>query len=154
MDLFVSCVACLTVFVNCLVKQFAMCLAVVTIVLLNVMDVFSVGGAALLDRPCMVFQRICVLCLWSQCASKCTFHRFCLCFCMSEVISSFKSLRAGSRVFALPMLFLCVILHTMWSGKSLHLMCILPFGMLCFSAISMLFVKIMLVVCMLVGMVV
>ena len=26
MDLFVLCVACLTVFVNCLVKQFAMCL--------------------------------------------------------------------------------------------------------------------------------
>ena len=25
----------------------------------------------------------------------------CLCFCMSEVISSFRSLRAGSQVFAL-----------------------------------------------------
>ena len=34
------------VFVNCLVKQFAMCLGVV----------------ALLDIPCMVFHRICVLC--------------------------------------------------------------------------------------------
>ena len=39
-------------------------------------------------------------------------------FCMSEVISSFRSLRAGSQVFALLMLFLCVILHTMSSGKS------------------------------------
>ena len=29
MDLFVLCVACLTVFVNCLVKQFAMSLGVV-----------------------------------------------------------------------------------------------------------------------------
>ena len=29
---------------------------------------------------------------------------------MSEVISSFRSLRAGSQVFALLMLFLCVIL--------------------------------------------
>ena len=36
---------------------------------------------------------------------------------MSEVISSFKCFRAGSQVFALLMLFLCVILHTMWSGK-------------------------------------
>ena len=27
---------------------------------------------------------------------------FCLCFCMSEVISSFRSLRAGSQVFASP----------------------------------------------------
>ena len=36
---------------------------VVAILLLNVMDVFSVCGGALLDRPCMVFQRVCVLCL-------------------------------------------------------------------------------------------
>ena len=63
MCLFVLCVACLTVFVNCLVKQFAMCVVVVAILLLNVMDVFSVCGGALLDRPCMVFQRVCVLCL-------------------------------------------------------------------------------------------
>ena len=73
---------------------------------------------------------------------------------MSEVISSFKSFRAGSQVLALLMLFLCVILHTMWSGKSLQFMCILPFDMLCSSAISMMFVQIMLAVCMLVGMVV
>ena len=63
MFLFVLCVACLTVFVNSLVKQFAMCLGVVTILLLNVMDVFSVCSGALLDRPCMVFQIVCVLCL-------------------------------------------------------------------------------------------
>ena len=36
---------------------------VVAILLLNLMDVFSVCGGALLDRPCMVFQRVCVLCL-------------------------------------------------------------------------------------------
>ena len=63
MFLFVLCVACLTVFVNCLVKQFAMCLGVVAILLLNVMDVFNICGGALLDRPCMFFQRLCVLCL-------------------------------------------------------------------------------------------
>ena len=62
MDPFVLCVARLTVFVNCLVKQFAMCLGMVAISLLNVMDVFSVGGGALLDRPCMVFPKNCVLC--------------------------------------------------------------------------------------------
>ena len=61
MCLFVLCVARLTVFVNCLVKPFAMCMGVVAILLLNVMDVFSVYGGALLDRPCMVFQRVCVL---------------------------------------------------------------------------------------------
>ena len=57
-------------------------------------------------------------------------------------------------MFALLMLFHCVILHTMWSGKSLQLLCILPFGMLYLSAISIMFVKIMLAVCMLVGMVI
>ena len=51
------------VFVNYLMKQFAMCLGVVAILLLNVIDVFSVGGGALLDGLCMVFQRMCVLCL-------------------------------------------------------------------------------------------
>ena len=49
--------------VICLVKQFAMYLGVVAMLLLNVMDVFSVCGGALLVRPCMVFQRVCVLCL-------------------------------------------------------------------------------------------
>ena len=57
-------------------------------------------------------------------------------------------------MFALLMLFLYVILHAMSSGKSRQLLCILPFGMLCLSAISMIFVKIMLAMCMLVGMVV
>ena len=60
MDLFVLCVACLTVFVNCLVKQFTISLGVLVILLL------SVVGVALLDRPCMVLHRMCVLCLWSQ----------------------------------------------------------------------------------------
>ena len=73
---------------------------------------------------------------------------------MSAVISSFKILRAGSQVFALLMLFLCVSLHTMWLVKSMQLICILPFSMLCLSAISVMFKKIVLVVCMLVGMVV
>ena len=44
--------------------------------------------------------------------------------------------------------------HTMSSGKSLQLLCILPFGIFCLSTISMMFVKILLAVCMLVGMVV
>ena len=38
------CLVC-CVFVNCLVKQFAMCLGVVVILLRNVMEVFSMGGA-------------------------------------------------------------------------------------------------------------
>ena len=81
------------------VKLFTMCLGVVVILLLNVIEVFSLCGDALLDIPFMVFHRMCVLCLWSHCASKCSFHRFC--FCMLEVMSQFKSLRAESQVFAL-----------------------------------------------------
>ena len=49
MDMFVLCVACWTVFVNCLVKQFTICLGIVGILLLNVMEVFSMGGGVLLD---------------------------------------------------------------------------------------------------------
>ena len=66
MDLFVLCVACLTVFVNCLVKQFAIYLGMFAILLLKVMELLCVVGGALLDRPCMVFHKMCVLCLWSQ----------------------------------------------------------------------------------------
>ena len=61
MELFVNCLV--KQFAIGLVKQFAMCLGVVAIFLLNVMEVFSVGRGALLDRQCMVFQRMCVLCL-------------------------------------------------------------------------------------------
>ena len=103
-------------------------------------------GGALLDRPCMVFQRMCVLCLRSKCAFRRSFHRFCLCVCMSEVISSLRSLRAGSQVFAPLMMFLCVMLHTMWWSKILQLVCILTFGILCLSAIGIMFLKIILAV--------
>ena len=73
---------------------------------------------------------------------------------MSEVISSFRSLGTGSQVFAFLMLFLWVILHTMFSGKSPQLLCNFPFGMLCLSAISVMFLNILLAVCILVSMVV
>ena len=66
MDPVVLCVACLTGFVNCLVKHFAICLDVFVISLLNVMELLSVVGGALLDRSCMVLHRMCVLCLWFQ----------------------------------------------------------------------------------------
>ena len=45
-------------------------------------------------------------------------------------------------------------LEVLYSGKTMQLLCIFPFGMLCLSAISMMFEKIMLAVCILVGMVV
>ena len=66
--------------VNCLVKQLVVYLGAVVILFLNVREVFSMGGGAMLDT--------------------------CLGFCMSEVISSFKSLSAEAQMFALFMLFL------------------------------------------------
>ena len=81
--LFVLCVACLTVCVNCLVKQFAMCLGVVAILLLNVMDVLNVCGVALLDRPCMVFQSVCVCCACdtNECVSAPSTYFVCVFVC-------------------------------------------------------------------------
>ena len=55
------CLVCLKVFVNCLVKQLAIFLGVV-VILFYVVEVFSVGGGTLFDRPCMVFQRVCCAC--------------------------------------------------------------------------------------------
>ena len=74
-------------FVNSLVKQFAMCLDVVAVLLLSVIDVFSVGW---INR------------VWSftECASCACYPNVHLSvpsigcvyvFCMSEVITSFKS---------------------------------------------------------------
>ena len=62
MDLFVLCLACLTIFVNYFTKQFAICLGVVVILLLDVMALFNMVGCALLCIPCMVFQRVCCVC--------------------------------------------------------------------------------------------
>ena len=37
-------------------------LGVYLILFLNILEMLNVGGRALLDRPCMVFQRVCVYC--------------------------------------------------------------------------------------------
>ena len=66
-DLFVLCAAYLAVFVNCLVKQLAIFLGLVIILLLNVIELFSVGRGALLDTPCMVFRSVCVVPLIPEC---------------------------------------------------------------------------------------
>ena len=64
----------------CVLFGETICLGVVVILLLNVMEVLSVAGGALLDRTSMAFQIMCVLCLRSKCAYKCTFYSgFCLC---------------------------------------------------------------------------
>ena len=67
------------------------------------------------------------------------------CVCMSDVISEFNSEIEGSLAFCALMWYLCSILYLMCSGSSLHVGCILPFGML--SAWRMMFAKMVLAVC-------
>ena len=61
--------------------------------------------------------------------------------CMRDVIPEFNSDIDGSVAFCVLMLFLCSILCLMCSESSLHVGCILPFGMLCLSAWRMMFLK-------------
>ena len=140
MDQFVLYVVCLPVFVNCLVKQFAICFCWMLWKFIVAVEVLCWIDRVWSSRECA-----CCACDPSVHLSVPSIYFVFVCWKLSP------SLRAGSRVFSLLMLFL--ILHTMWSGKSLQLLCILPFGMLGLSAISMMLVK-KLAVCMLVGMVV
>ena len=71
-----------------------------------------------------------------------------LCVCMRDVISEFNSEIKGLLAFCALMLFMCSILCVMCSGSSLHVECILPFGILCLSAWRMTFVKVVFAVCM------
>ena len=57
------------------------------------------------------------------------------------MISEFNSGIEGSLACCALMLFLCSILCLMYSRSSLHVECILPFGMLWLSAWRMMFVK-------------
>ena len=117
-------------------KQFAICLGVFVILLLNVMELLSVVG---------VFYWIAhvwssIECMFCACGPSERLDAPSICVvCVFVCRKLSYHFRAGSQVFALFMLFPCVIVYTMSLGKSLQLLCIFPFGMLCFSAISMMF---------------
>ena len=70
-----------------------------------------------------------------------------LCVCMRVVSSEFNSEIEGSHTSCALMLFLCSIVILMCSESSLHVECILPFGMLCLSAWRMMLVKMLFAVC-------
>ena len=85
------------------------------------------------------------------------FQRMCVCCaCYSNVhldapsISLFMCVYVGSNLL---MLFPCMIFNTMWSCKSRQLLYILPFGILRVYVIILICVKIILAVCMLLGIV-
>ena len=63
MCLLVLCVLCLTVLMNCLLNAFAICVGEVNVFSLKVMVLFLGCVVFLLASPCIVFQRVCVLCL-------------------------------------------------------------------------------------------
>ena len=63
MCLFVLCILCLTVLVNCLLNAFSICVDKVTFFSLKVIVLFLGCVGILLAKPCIVFQRVCVLCL-------------------------------------------------------------------------------------------
>ena len=104
------CLVCLSaVFVNSLVKQIALVLGVVVILLLNVVEVLHVGRDALMDIIYMVFQIMCVgvvrvipVCI------KMFLPQVIFVFVYVEVVTPFKSLTAGSQVLSPIMLFPCV----------------------------------------------
>ena len=61
--LFVLCVLCLTVLVNCLLNVFAIYVGEVSVFSLKVMVLFLCCVGVLLASPCIVLQGVCVLCL-------------------------------------------------------------------------------------------
>ena len=63
MCLFVLCVFCLTVLVNCFLNVLPICVGEVKVFSLKVIVLFLGCVVFLLANPCIVFQRVCVLCL-------------------------------------------------------------------------------------------
>ena len=59
MCLFVLCILCLTVLVNCLLNAFAICVGELSSFSLKVYVLFLGCGGVLLASPCIVFQRVC-----------------------------------------------------------------------------------------------
>ena len=61
-------------------------------------------------------------------------HMLDLCVCMRDVISEFNSQIERSRAYCALMLFMCCNVCLLCSGKSLYVLCILPFRMFGLSA--------------------
>ena len=60
--IYVSVCFCLTVLVNCLLNAFTICVGEVTVFCLKVIVLFLGCVGVLFANPCIVFQRVCVLC--------------------------------------------------------------------------------------------
>ena len=98
MCLFVLCVLCLTVLVNCLLNAFAICVCKVNVFSLKVMVLFLGCVFCLLVNPCIVFQRVCVI---PVCVL--VFPPYVRFVCLYERCEGIE----GSLAFRALMLFLC-----------------------------------------------
>ena len=135
-------------FVNCLLKAVAICFEVIWVLLPNLIVLLKSCLGFLFDRFWIVFHNMWVFCLWSKFWLSFSFHRFDLCVSISLSISWFSVGNSFSWGLASRIWFLLVIFSLMYSGRSLALLLIFPFGMWCLSAVSMALVNILLAVCM------
>ena len=102
-EVFVLYVACLTVFVNCLMKQFAICLGV--ILLLNVIEVLSGWRCSVAYTVYGLTKRVCAVHV-IHVASKYYLHRFYICMFVGRNIP-FRHLRGGAHVCFF--VFVCIL---------------------------------------------
>ena len=128
---------------NCWLKEDAILLGAVAVLPLNVIVLFGCCGGCLFDREFIVFHKMCVFCLWSQCSSSFDFHISDLCCEISWFISSLIVLMFLSFGFCCLRWSLLRILSLIGSGSSKVVVCSLPFGMWCLSAFSIAFVRIL-----------
>ena len=87
--------------VNCLLNAFAICVGEVTVFSLKVNVLFLGCVGVLLANPCIVFQRVCVWGLSSQCVSRYSLYMSDLCVCMTDAISEFNSVLCSDVVSVL-----------------------------------------------------
>ena len=96
--------------VKCLLKELAISLLVVRILLLNFIErLGSVDVGSLLFKDLIVFQYVCWLCLWSQCSFTCCLQSCCLWSAMFLFMSRLSSAICGWLGFVDLRLFLLLI---------------------------------------------
>lgn len=108
---------CFVTFTNCLLNADAICWFDVCSLFLKVIVLFGCWGGFLFARLLIVFQSMCVFCLWSQCSSSLVFQMLLLCVDMRFVISSLRVLMFVSFGFCRLKLSLVWIFISMCSGS-------------------------------------
>ena len=82
--------------------------------LLKVMVVLYCWVGFLFESLLIVFQKICVFCLWSHCLLSLSFHSFDLCVLISFVIWSVSVLMFGFVCLSLVLIFVSMSFGMIW----------------------------------------